>query len=74
MYLKYILILAKLMVFIYRKITIHWVSDVCDGGEIIAQYSTPLSESDTPEDIAAKVHALEMRHYPETIEKALASL
>ena len=42
-------------------ITIHWVSDVCDGGEIIAQYSTPLSESDTPEDIAAKVHALEMR-------------
>lgn len=55
-------------------ITIHWVSDVCDGGEIIAQYSTPLSESDTPEDIAAKVHALEMRHYPETIEKALASL
>ena len=34
----------------------------------------PLSESDTPEDIAAKVHALEMRHYPETIEKVLASL
>ena len=55
-------------------ITIHWVSDVCDGGEIIAQYSTPQSESDTPEDIAAKVHELEMRHYPETIEKALASL
>ena len=55
-------------------ITIHWVSNVCDGGEIIAQYSTSLTESDSVDDIAAKVHDLEMLHYPETIEKAIASL
>ena len=55
-------------------ITIHWVSNVCDGGEIIAQYSTPLSESDSADDIAAKVHELEMRYYPETIEKTIASI
>ena len=55
-------------------ITIHWVSNVCDGGEIIAQYSTPLSESDSADDITAKVHELEMRYYPETIEKTIASI
>jgi phosphoribosylglycinamide formyltransferase-1 len=42
-------------------ITIHWVSEICDGGEIIAQYHTPLSPDDTPDDIAAKVHMLDRR-------------
>ena len=48
-------------------ITIHYVSDVCDGGEIIAQFKTPLAPEDTPEDIEAKVHVLEQRHFPEVI-------
>ena len=52
-------------------ITIHWVSEVCDGGEIIAQFSTPLSPDDTPDDIAAKVHILEMEHYPQVIKQVL---
>lgn len=52
-------------------ITIHWVSEVCDGGEIIAQFHTPLSPSDTPDDIAAKVHILEMAHYPKVIKEVL---
>lgn len=50
-------------------ITIHYVTPVCDGGEIIAQFSTPLTPEDTPETIADKVHVLEMAHFPEVLEK-----
>lgn len=52
-------------------ITIHWVSEACDGGEVIAQFHTPLTPSDTPDDIAAKVHTLEMKHFPIIIENCL---
>ncbi len=52
-------------------ITIHWVSEICDGGEIIAQFRTPLSPTDTPDDIADKVHVLEMANYPKVIEQVL---
>ena len=48
-------------------ITIHYVTPVCDSGEIIAQFRTALSPEDTPETIADKVHALEMRHFPEVL-------
>lgn len=51
--------------------TVHWVSDVCDGGEIIAQFSTPLSPDDTPDDIAHKEHLLEMEHFPKVIENVI---
>ena len=51
--------------------TVHYVSSVCDGGEIIAQYSVPVSENDTPEDIAMKENKLEMRYFPEVIEKVI---
>lgn len=54
--------------------TVHWVSDVCDGGEIIAQFSTPLSQDDTPDDIAHKEHLLEMEHFPKVIEKTILGL
>ena len=54
-------------------ITIHYVSAVCDGGEILFQAKTALSPSDTPDDIAAKVHLLEMEHYPRVIEQAIES-
>lgn len=48
--------------------TVHWVSDKVDGGGIIAQFRTPISPDDTPDDIAAKEHALEMEHFPQVIE------
>ena len=51
--------------------TVHWVSDKVDGGEIIAQFRTPISPDDTPDDIAAKEHVLEMAHFPQTIEEVL---
>lgn len=48
--------------------TVHWVSGKVDGGGIIAQFRTPISPDDTPDDIAAKEHALEMEHFPQVIE------
>jgi len=54
--------------------TVHYVSEVCDGGEIIAQFSTPISPDDTPDDIAAKEHVLEMQHFPQVIEQVVRAL
>lgn len=48
--------------------TVHWVSGKVDSGEIIAQFRTPISPDDTPDDIAAKEHVLEMEHFPQVIE------
>lgn len=51
--------------------TVHWVSSVCDGGEIIAQFRTPLLPSDNVDDIAEKEHQLEMKHFPQVIEQVV---
>lgn len=52
-------------------ITIHFVNPELDAGEHIAQFSVALSPDDTPEDIADKVHELEMKHYPTVIEQVI---
>lgn len=52
-------------------ITIHLVNEHYDEGKIIFQASTPVTEADTPDSIAAKVHALEHRYFPEVIESLL---
>ncbi len=54
--------------------TVHYVSEVCDGGEIIAQFSTPISPNDTPDDIAAKEHVLEMKYFPQVIEEVVRKI
>lgn len=54
--------------------TVHWVSRDVDGGEIIAQFSTPICPEDTPDDIAAKEHVLEMEHFPQVIEGIVSAL
>ena len=51
--------------------TVHYVSPVCDGGDIIAQFSVELSPDDTADDIATKEHELEMEHFPKVIEQLL---
>lgn len=53
--------------------TVHWVTREVDGGAIIAQFKTPLEPTDTPDDIAAKEHVLEMEYFPEVIENLLIS-
>ena len=51
--------------------TVHWVTPVCDGGEIIAQYRCTLSPDDTADDIAQKEHLLEMEYFPQVVERVL---
>ena len=51
--------------------TVHWVTPVCDGGGIIAQYRVALSPEDSAEVIAEKEHVLEMKYYPQVILRVL---
>ena len=54
--------------------TVHWVTPVCDGGDIIVQYKVALSPADTVDDIAEKEHQLEMAYFPKVIERLLEDL
>jgi phosphoribosylglycinamide formyltransferase-1 len=51
--------------------TVHWVNGQYDKGQVIAQYKTSLSPEDTPNDIAAKEHILEIKYFPKVIEKII---
>ena len=51
--------------------TVHYVTPVCDSGEIIAQYRCALSPDDTVDDIAEKEHQLEMKHFPKVVEQVI---
>ena len=50
-------------------ITIHYVNENYDDGNIVFQARCPVSADDTAEMIAAKVHLLEHEYYPQIIEK-----
>ena len=52
-------------------ITIHYVNEHYDEGAIIFQAKCDVLPSDTPEDVAAKIHILEMEYFPKVVEKLL---
>ncbi len=52
-------------------ITVHFVSEDCDGGDIIFQKSIPVEATDTPADVEEKIHALEKEHYPRIIGETI---
>lgn len=52
-------------------ITIHFVNDHYDEGEIIFQESFEILPGDTAESIAQRVHALEYKHFPRVIEETI---
>lgn len=49
-------------------ISIHYVDEIYDHGEVIMQASCEILEGDTPETLAQKIHFLEHRHFPTVIE------
>ncbi|MDR1259130.1 MAG: phosphoribosylglycinamide formyltransferase [Tannerellaceae bacterium] len=55
-------------------ITIHYINEHYDEGEIIFQASCRLLPGDTPEKLAERIHALEHAHYPRVIEELLRPL
>jgi phosphoribosylglycinamide formyltransferase-1 len=52
-------------------ISIHLVNEKYDEGKIISQHTSLISENDTAETLAQKIHQLEHVYYPIAIEKLL---
>ena len=52
-------------------ITIHYINEHYDEGDTIFQVTCPVLPTDSPDDVAKKVHALEYEHFPLVIEKLL---
>lgn len=55
-------------------ITIHYVNEFFDNGDIIFQATCPVEPGDTAHDVATKVHALEYAHFPRVIAETVAKL
>lgn len=52
-------------------ISIHYVNEKYDEGTIIFQGKCEVTPNDTPETLAARIHGLEHKYYPEIIEKVI---
>jgi phosphoribosylglycinamide formyltransferase-1 len=52
-------------------ITIHYVNEHYDQGEYISQHKVSIENCTSAEEIAQKVHELEHKFFPETIERLL---
>jgi len=52
-------------------ITIHYVNEHYDDGAIIFQSKCNIHENDSAQDIANKIHDLEMEHFPKVVEALL---
>ena len=57
----------------YSGITVHYVNELYDSGEIILQARVSLDENETPDSLAAKIHQLEQAYFPVAIEQVLFS-
>ncbi|MBN2892365.1 MAG: phosphoribosylglycinamide formyltransferase [Bacteroidales bacterium] len=55
-------------------ITIHFVNEKYDEGAIVFQAECSLTETDSFEDVAKKVHSLEYEYYPKIIEEILSKI
>lgn len=52
-------------------ITIHYINERYDEGDIIFQATCPVLPEDTADTLAGRVHALEYAHYPHVIEETV---
>ena len=52
-------------------ITIHYVNEHYDAGNIIFQARCAVEPGDTPESLAERVHKLEYENFPKVIEQVL---
>jgi len=55
-------------------ISIHYVNERYDEGDVIFQAKCLVGLHDTSDEIALKVHELEYRYYPEIIDKVISGL
>lgn len=54
-------------------ITIHLVNEKYDNGRILFQARCEVAATDTPDDVAAKIHLLEQAHFPTAVETYINS-
>jgi len=52
-------------------ITIHYVNEKYDDGQIILQKEIPVLENDTADTLVSRIHELEYEYYPKVIENLL---
>lgn len=52
-------------------ITIHYVNEHYDKGDIIFQAKCDVTPDDTSDSLAAKIHTLEYEHFPRVIEEVI---
>ena len=55
-------------------ITIHYVNEHYDKGDIIFQANCKVQPGDTPEMLAAKIHELEYKHFPRVIHELILAV
>lgn len=55
-------------------VTIHYVNEIYDGGDIIAQRKISVMHNDTPETLAARVLQVEHKFYPEVLQQLVEKI
>jgi phosphoribosylglycinamide formyltransferase 1 len=55
-------------------ITVHLIDEEYDRGRILFQAECPVLPGDSPDELAARIHQLEHRYFPEVIKDYLQSL
>jgi len=55
-------------------ITIHYVDELYDNGDVIFQATCPISTDDTAESLAKKIHVLEHQNFAKVIEECVKRL
>ncbi|MBU2465969.1 MAG: phosphoribosylglycinamide formyltransferase [Bacteroidetes bacterium] len=53
----------------FSGITIHYVNEQYDEGDIIFQHKLELQPGESPQSLAGRIHQLEYKYYPEVIER-----
>ena len=55
-------------------ITIHTIDNHYDEGSVVFQTTVPVLPTDSPEDVAHKVHELEYKYFPQVIDEMISKL
>jgi phosphoribosylglycinamide formyltransferase-1 len=58
----------------WTGVTVHYVDEKVDHGDIIAQRKVPVMSDDTPESLHARIQEVEHTLYPEALEKVFGEI
>ena len=58
----------------HSGITIHYVNEAYDAGDIIFQAECDVLPQDDIHSLAARVHELEYRYFPEVVERVIRKM